>query len=264
VPYVTNDDVRIRYEVVGSGPPLLLHPGFASSGEDWVEDGYVAGLQDRFRLILLDPRGQGQSDKPPDPAAYTRTHRVTDILTVLDAEGIDRAHFWGYSMGGWIGYAVGAHAPHRLRSLVLGGATPFEGNPRPTESDFWLNGLQQGMAALVRGLEVASPEYWRSPGRRARWLTADAAALAAAQRQRLTEPDLTEEVVAATSIPALLYAGSLDEPEETARTARLMPNATFIALDGLGHLQTYTRRDLILPHVLAFLARAETLQVSLS
>src|SRR4051794_27173214 len=106
MPSVTNDGVRLRYEVVGSGPPLLLHPGIASCAEDWEGDGYVAALRDRYRLVLLDPRGQGQSDKPRDPAAYTLAHRVADILAVLDAAGVDRAHVWGYSMGSWIGFAL--------------------------------------------------------------------------------------------------------------------------------------------------------------
>lgn len=76
MPYATNDGVRIRYEVVSSGPPLLLHSGIVGSAEDWVDDGYVAALQDRYQLVLLDPRGQGQSDKLRDPAAYTAKHRV--------------------------------------------------------------------------------------------------------------------------------------------------------------------------------------------
>jgi pimeloyl-ACP methyl ester carboxylesterase len=164
-------------------------------------------------------------------------------------------------MGGWIGFALGAQAPDRLRSLVLGGAHPFGGNPQSTEDDFWLDGLQQGMVALVAEWAAASPEFWQPPRRRERWHAADTKALAAARRQQLTEPDLTAAVVAAISVPALLYAGTSDEPEEPARTARLMANATFVALDGLNHVQAYTRRDVILPDVLEFLARAEEAQV---
>src|SRR6188472_3402750 len=98
MPYTTNNGVRLYYELIGSGAPLLLHPGFVCSGEDWIEAGYVAALKDRYRVILFDPRGQGRSDKPHDPADYQRHHRVDDVLAVLDATGINRAHFWGYSM----------------------------------------------------------------------------------------------------------------------------------------------------------------------
>jgi pimeloyl-ACP methyl ester carboxylesterase len=258
MPYAVNDGVRIRYEVEGGGPPLVLHPGFVGSAADWKEAGYGDALRDRYRLVLLDPRGQGGSDKPRDPAAYTRRRRVGDVLAVLDAVGIDRAHFWGYSMGNWVGFALGAVAPDRLRSLVLGGAPhPFEGNPRAPEGDEFFEGLRRGMAALVRGWEAAVPDFWLSPGERARWLASDAEALTAARRQRLAEPDLPAEAVAAIRVPTLLYTGTLDEVEPVERAARLMPAAVFVALEGLDHAQGLIRSDLVLPHALEFLARAE-------
>lgn len=262
MPYAVKDGVHIHYAVEGNGPPLLLHWGFAGSAEDWEDPGYVAALRDRYRLVMLDPRGQGRSDTPHDPAAYAAQCRVGNVLAVLDAEGIDRAHYWGYSLGGWIGFAVGVYAPHRLRSLVLGGAHPFEGNPRSTEGDVWLAALRQGMAEMVRLCEAESSDWWQSPGERARWLAADAEALAAARQQRLTEPDFPEEVLAAIQVPALLFAGTLDEPDPVQRAARLMPHATFVALVGLDHAQAIARSDIVLPHVLAFLARAEDLSAA--
>src|SRR5262245_61849210 len=149
MPYASNGGVRIRYEVEGTGPPVVLHPGFTQCLEDWADAGYVAALRDRCRLVLIDPRGQGRSDKPHDPAAYSRQQRVGDVLAVLDAEGIARAHVWGYSMGGYIAYALGVLAPDRVASLVVGGQAPFKGNPRPTEGDATLAALRQGMAALL-------------------------------------------------------------------------------------------------------------------
>jgi pimeloyl-ACP methyl ester carboxylesterase len=113
------------------------------------------------------------------------------------------------------------------------------------------------MAEMVRLCEAESADWWQSPAERARWLAADAEALAAARQQRLTEPDLPEEVLAAIQVPALLFAGTFDEPELVERAARLMPRATFVALEGLDHAQAIARSDLVLPHVLAFLARAE-------
>lgn len=257
MPYAANDGVQIRYEVEGRGSPLVLHPGFIGSFEDWVDAGYVTALLNRYRLVMLDPRGQGRSDKPRDPAAYATRYRVGDVIAVLDEDGIDRAHYWGYSMGGGIGFALGTYAPNRLRSLVLGSAHPFEGNPRPIEGDVWLDDLRQGMAALVHKWEETVSDFWVSPGERARWLTADTEALAAARQQRLLEPDLPEEALAAIRAPTLLYAGTLDDPDPVQRAASLIPHATFVALEGLDHAQTLSRSDVILPHVLKFLARVE-------
>ena len=253
MPYATNNGVRIRYQVEGSGPPLLLHIGFIGGLEDWDDAGYVRPLARRFRVLRLDPRGQGQSDKPHDPAAYTHRDRVGDVLAVLDAEGIDRAHFWGYSLGGWVGIALGTTAPDRLASLIVGGAQPFTGNPRPVDRDFFIDGLRNGMAPFVAKCEADDPDFFVSAGERAIWLAADAVALRAARFTSLTEPDLEPDAVAAIQAPTLIYVGSLDDPEPKVQAAQLLPNATFVALDGLDHAQAMNRADMVLPHALAFL-----------
>ena len=255
MPFAVNNGVRIRYAVEGSGPPLLLHIGFIGALEDWVDAGYVAPLAGDYRLVLLDPRGQGGSDTPHDPAAYTLRHRVGDVLAVLNAEGIDRAHVWGYSMGGRVGFAVGAFAPDRLVSLIVGGADPFPGNPRPLEEDVFWEGLRNGMAPFVAACEAADPTFFVSPGERARWLASDVDALRAAIRTGVTEPDLDRDAVAAIPAPTLIYAGTRDDPEPKERAARLLPNATFVPLDGLDHAGAFGRSDLVLPHVRAFLTR---------
>ncbi len=131
MPYANNDGVRIYYEVEGDGPPLVLHTGFMGRLQNWRRDGVgvVQALHADYRLLLLDPRGQGASDKPHEPAAYTMETRVADVIAVLDAEGIDRAHFWGYSMGAIIGSGFALYAPARLRSLILGGGGPYSPDP---------------------------------------------------------------------------------------------------------------------------------------
>jgi len=83
-----------------------LQHGFSESFEDWYEYGYVDALKNNFRLILVDARGHGGSDKPHDPAAYALEYRVSDVVVVLDALRIEKAHYWGYSMGGWIGFGM--------------------------------------------------------------------------------------------------------------------------------------------------------------
>jgi pimeloyl-ACP methyl ester carboxylesterase len=258
VPYADNNGIRIRYEVDGSGPPLVLHVGFAGWLENWADAGYVAALRETNRLVLLDPRGQGRSDGPQDPAAYSANNRVGDILAVLDAEGIDRAHFWGYSMGGHVGYALGRLAPGRVRSLILGGASPFAGYPRTAEGDAMMDSLRKGMAGLAAQWEAEFPDCWLSPGERERTLASDAKALAAARLAHLTQPDLPEDAVARIRTPALLYVGTLDEPDLVERAARLMPNAAFVALAGLDHAQAFERSDQVLPSVRTFLTDVET------
>jgi pimeloyl-ACP methyl ester carboxylesterase len=255
VPYAKNDGVRIYYEIEGSGPPLVLHVGFLGSLEDWRREDtrYVEALRGTYRLVLLDPRGQGRSDAPHDPSAYALGQRVGDVLAVLDAEGIERAHYWGYSMGGWVGFALGASAPDRVVSLVLGGADPFEPDAGPIEDDAWLRLFREGMSAFVADWEQRDPNM---PAiMRERWLALDARAMAAAQEAGLMAPSL-ENALPTIQTPTLIYFGTDDYPDRLPeRAAAKMPNATVVALEGLNHSQAIRRSDLVLPHVEAFLDR---------
>ena len=131
------DGVKINYEVVGSGPPLVLQHGLLSDLNAWKTRGYVDALQDSFQLILIDSRGHGHSDKPENSAAYELRTRVTDIASVLNDLDIKQAHYMGYSMGGWMGYGITIYMPQRFRSLVIGGFGPFRVMPtaKPMSKD---------------------------------------------------------------------------------------------------------------------------------
>ena len=105
--------------------PVVLHAGFTVDMHAWYEWGYVDALKPEYRLILVDPRGHGKSDKPHDPAAYEMSLRAGDVLAVLDQLAIQQAHYVGYSMGGRIGFDIAKLAPARLSSLMIGGSNPF-------------------------------------------------------------------------------------------------------------------------------------------
>ena len=81
----------------------MLQHGFTNSLESRYELGYVAALKHDYRLILVDARGHGASDKPHDPTAYEHQLLVADLIAVLDDLTISTAHFLGYSMGGVLG-----------------------------------------------------------------------------------------------------------------------------------------------------------------
>jgi pimeloyl-ACP methyl ester carboxylesterase len=115
MPYVPSHGVRIHYQIVGNGPPLLLQHGFTDSLESWYEFGYVPALRPQYRLILLDARGHGRSEKPHEAPAYELQLFVADILAVLDHLRIAKAHYWGYSMGA----ASGLPPPSMRRSVSL-------------------------------------------------------------------------------------------------------------------------------------------------
>lgn len=128
MPFVTAEDgVRIHYELEGpeDGVPLVLLHGAASRIESWIEAGYVDLLKDRFRLVLVDSRGNGESDKPVRPEEYDFRTRVLDFVAVMGDAGVARAHLWGYSQGGSLTASAAIYAPQRFRSFVIGGSSPY-------------------------------------------------------------------------------------------------------------------------------------------
>jgi pimeloyl-ACP methyl ester carboxylesterase len=252
MPYATNDGIRIYYERRGSGPPLILQHGFTRSLENWHDNGYVDALEGAYDLILLDARGHGRSDKPHDPAAYVSEKRAGDVAAVLDDAGIERAIYWGYSMGGHIGYACARYIPERFHALILGGAHPYARDPAQAR--------QRAEALRSGGMEqyIAAGEQREGPlpaAMRARVLANDVEALAAAATASGGAPDFSG-ALANLHIPVLIYAGDRDQPvhDEAARAAQGKTHVTFISLPGLMHVQASRRSDLVLPHVRPFLA----------
>ena len=247
MPYAHNGGVRIHYEAEGKGPALVLQHGFTESVVDWYETGYVEALKPDYRLILIDARGHGDSDKPHDPDAYVLNRRVADIVAVLDALGIAKVLYWGYSMGGWIGFGLAKYAKERVRALVIGGQHPYARSMGALR-EMVQKGIAQGSGAFVAGMEeMFGPE---STERKERLLSADLKAYLALVQDR---PGL-DDILATMPIPCCLYAGEIDPlyPEVEA-CSRHIPQVTFFSLPGLSHCDAYTRSELVLPRVTGFL-----------
>ena len=127
MPFVDNHGVKIFYSLDGNGTPLVLLHGFTDTHEAWIDLGYVDALKNEFQLILVDGRGHGRSDKPHDPKAYPFHVCASDIVAVLDALEIPKAHFFGYSWGGKIGFALANYYGERFASLTIGVSAPDSG-----------------------------------------------------------------------------------------------------------------------------------------
>src|SRR4051794_17659120 len=110
-------DVRIHYDVVGDGPPVLWHTGGCGDGRMWQLAGYLDELPG-YTHVLIDHRGRGGSEPPRDSRGHHMSAYVADVVAVLDRAGIDRAAFVGYSFGARVGFAAAQFAPERLAGLV--------------------------------------------------------------------------------------------------------------------------------------------------
>ena len=119
----TSDGTDIAYDCAGEGPPVVLIHGFgANRNITWANTGWYQALAKAGRkLIAIDCRGHGESDKPHDPSDYDEGRMATDIIAVLAALEIPESDVVGYSMGGQLAIRFMHDAPDRVRRVVLGG-----------------------------------------------------------------------------------------------------------------------------------------------
>ena len=247
--FTTNQDVRIHYQVEGDGPPLVIQHGFFWSVQELFREGYVDALKSHYRLIMVDARGHGDSDKPHDGAAYTLPLYVGDIAAVMDALEIPTAHYWGYSMGGWIGYGMVKYAPEKVRSMIIGGQHPYGRQLTKSSATDGTN----PKAFLANFFEPAGIDFATfSSERQASFYDNDFLALAAAWQDR---PNI-EEVLPSMTMPCLIYVGEKDDNfQSMQKCVERIPDTTLLSFAGLNHPDTFFRSDVALPHILKFLAK---------
>ena len=118
------DGVKIAYETVGEGAQtvVLVH-GFASDRvQNWRAPGWYQTLNGAgYRVVALDCRGHGESDKPYDPAFYGHEKMAEDVIAVMDSAGLGQALLMGYSMGGYISMSLLLRHPERFAKVVVAG-----------------------------------------------------------------------------------------------------------------------------------------------
>ena len=256
MPYVTSPDAtHIYYEVEGDGFPIVLHTGGAGDLLMWRAAGYTTGLHG-YRLILMDHRGHGRSDKPRAIEAHRMERYVADVIAVMDAAGIDRAAFWGYSAGMRVGFATAAAHPERIAALIAQGgmdAADVEGQRKEAKArQAWARSIRElGMRQLNTDIEqeerITLPDWLRQ-----NFLDTDpemfALELEASQPWGTPWP-----LLPAITTPTLLLAGEDEEDGNVVRAAETLPDAHSAIIPGLGHVGAFLRSDLVLPHARAFL-----------
>ena len=115
------DGLAIAYRTEGAGDKAVVfqHGLFANKARTGMPAIRAAALGAGFKVIEVDSLGHGESDKPHDPELYKRKPRAGHICAVLDAEGIERAHYVGYSMGGPVVAHYSRKYPESVKSMTL-------------------------------------------------------------------------------------------------------------------------------------------------
>jgi pimeloyl-ACP methyl ester carboxylesterase len=247
----SSDDVRIAYQVAGDGPlDLVFVSGFVSNLEGYWEEPAFAHVFERLgsfaRVAMFDKRGQGLSDRPPDPPSLEQT--MDDIEAVMDAVGMERPALFGISEGGPAMALFAASHPQRVRALALYGTWP-----RIARSDDYPEGIPLGVfdafAARIDAewggpvaAELFAPSVCDDPqflDTWARFLRRGAAPRDAGNLVRMYRDADVREVLPAITAPTLVLhrTGDLVTPIAGGRViADLIPGARFVELPGNDHL----------------------------
>jgi len=245
------DGVRVAYDVSGMGPAIMLLHGGGRTRRNWHEVGYVERLRGDFKVIAVDIRGNGESDKPTDPAYYTTDKMGQDLLAVADACGVERFTIWGFSYGGNIGRYLAAQSERVAKIIIMG--IPFglgaSGDFRRSIEDsraHWAPSCKPNW--MARLISNHSPRMTRTICKRTNvpvtlaWLSAmlDWAAIEPADLRCPTLWLLGSENKNAMA--------SLQECEEALKESKVQVHV----VEGLNHLQEFTEIDKVLPAMLAF------------
>jgi 3-oxoadipate enol-lactonase len=116
--FVESGGARIFWHEIGQGEPIVLIMGLGCSSALWFR--FAPRLARHFRVIMLDNRGVGQTEAPRGATIYRVPDMARDVIRVMDAAGVDKAHMLGFSMGGMIAQQCAIeHASHLLSLNLL-------------------------------------------------------------------------------------------------------------------------------------------------
>jgi pimeloyl-ACP methyl ester carboxylesterase len=223
---VVSDGVRIHYMEAGEGTPVVLLHGYTSCCDaGWFSNGVAKELARDHRVIGIDARGHGRSEKPHDPAKYDGDRMPADVIEVLDRLGVGKAHFHGYSMGGGIVAHLLARHPGRFITASFGGS-----GVRETDEAL----AKQAADRDPKGHDPQQEEGQRTLRERA---DRDDAALKAVQDGRTAKPSTAPPLdLTKLDFPIQAINGEFDAPiSKTQRLEREAKNFQAVILPGRGH-----------------------------
>ncbi|MBA8817024.1 pimeloyl-ACP methyl ester carboxylesterase [Microbacterium halimionae] len=218
-------------------PTVLCVHGFASSCRDnWVNTGWVRDLtRAGFRVLGVDQRGHGASDKPRDPSGYEMTALVSDLVNVLDTYLLDTVQYVGYSLGARVGWQLAVDDADRVSQAVLGGIP--DGRPLARlQIDQARAYADEGVAVEDRVTNNYVTLAERVPGNDLHALIA----LAEGMRHGEGDPDAAHP----PQQEVLFVTGSEDAIlDDSRKLAAATPRGSFLEVPGRHHFNTPGSRD---------------------
>ncbi|WP_250645507.1 alpha/beta fold hydrolase [Salidesulfovibrio onnuriiensis] len=250
------DGARIAYRELGAGQPLLLVMGYAGTMDVW-DPVLVDRLSRRYRVILFDNRGMGQSG--PWSGSLSMELMARDALAVLDALDARGAHVLGWSMGGMIAQEMALREPDKVGKLVLYGPTPSYAATVRSAVDRMMTCSPEDFAGLL------FPGAWveSHPGVFARLPVPERAAdpdVVAAQKRAMEQWPGTKDRLSFLCKDVLLVVGDEDwvtPPSLGLRMAANLPGAWMVRFRQGGHWLMYQEPERLADTVRFFLETKE-------
>jgi 3-oxoadipate enol-lactonase len=258
MPQIDANGIAIRYRFDGpaDAPVVLFSNSLGTRLEMW--DPQLPAVSQRYRMLRYDSRGHGESAAPAGP--YTIELLAADAVGLLDALGIERAHFCGLSKGGMVGQMLGARHPERLLSLTLC-STACHMEPKHLWSERIKVAQEQGMAALADGVV----ERWFTEAYRAEpsillervreMIIATPAHGYAACCAAIRDMDL-RETIRAIRLPTQIIVGADDPATPPAKAEEIherIPHARLEVMPAAAHLLNIEQDVAFDASLLAFL-----------
>ena len=251
------DGVRLHYEVVGSGPPLVLHLGAGGDADVWRAAGYLEPLSRSYTCILFDHRGHGHSDHPSSVAANHIDRYADDVVALVEDLGHPSVSFFGWSNAVAIGLKAADQHPDLFNTLVLFGTMAH----RVTQEQIAASTRQRLEAMREKGWkflldDMVAAEKLPVP----RWfldrvLATDTGPWFAYTEARPLWNWSPWDAVPKVKAPTLILAGELEDPDDVMQeVAQLMPDATRIRIPDREHINAFLYSDFVVPLVMDFLA----------
>jgi pimeloyl-ACP methyl ester carboxylesterase len=243
--------VKIRYVIEGRGEPVLLIHGFTANIEkNWGFPGILKSLAQDYRVIALDNRGHGKSDKPHDPKQYG-ADMVEDAIRLLDHLKIDKAHIVGYSMGATIALKLLVTHPDRVLSATLGGSGGIRENSSPLFFGILAESLEQGKG-IGPLIEVLTPSGKPKPTEeeikkinQKIISDNDTKALAAVLRG-MKNLAVSDAQLKANQAPTLALIGEIDPLKKGVDELKgRLSNLRTVVIDGADHMTAFTRPEFV-------------------
>jgi pimeloyl-ACP methyl ester carboxylesterase len=225
----------INYDVRGDGTPIIFIHGFASNYKvNWENTGWINTFAGRGRrVVALDLRGHGKSEKPFSPADYHPALMGGDVIRLMDHLGMEKADLISYSMGAWISSHLMISFPERLNAVVLGGM----GDNLLAFGD---RAERVAEALLTPFPDAITHSFLKALRSFSELVGNDTRALAACTRGVYAAgiPDFSR-----TTSPVLIITGALDDVVgQPDRLAEQIPGAEKIIMPSCDHLTALTRQ----------------------